>query len=103
MAWQQRGDKRYLYRSVKRQGRVIREYVGTGPVAEAMAAVEAHERAQRQATRDTQRALLADLDAHAQAMQVWWAQEQALLTALFYAKGLYRHDRSLWRKRATPE
>ena len=36
MAWQQRGTKRYLYRSVKHQGRVIRQYLGTGPSAEAL-------------------------------------------------------------------
>src|SRR5262245_29559931 len=34
--WQQRGAKRYLTQSRKRHGRVIREYLGTGPIAEAM-------------------------------------------------------------------
>jgi len=102
MAWQQRGDKRYLYRSVKHQGRVIREYLGTGPVAEAMYHVEVLERQQRQAEATAWRQTLADQAAIDVQVQRWWAQQDLLLQALLYSEGCYRHDRSPWRKRATP-
>ena len=102
MAWQQRGDKRYLYRSVKHQGRVIREYLGTGPAAEALYHVEVRERHQRHAAREAWRQTLADQTAIDAQVQRWWEQQRLLLQALLYSKGFYRHDRSIWRKRAAP-
>jgi hypothetical protein len=102
MAWQQRGTKRYLYRSVKHQGRVIREYLGTGPSAEALYHVEVLERQQRQAEADAWRQTLVDQTAIDVQVQRWWAQHELLLQALLYSEGCYRYDRSTWRKRATP-
>src|SRR5262245_2910031 len=102
MAWQQRGTKRYLYRSVKHQGRVIREYLGTGPSAEALDAAQGVERARRQAVQETWRQTLADQTAIDVQVQRWWAQQDLILQALLYSEGCYRHDRSPWRKRATP-
>jgi hypothetical protein len=102
MAWQQRGTKRYLYRSVKRQGRVIKEYLGTGPIAEALYNVEVMERQQRQAAQDAWRQTLADHATVDAQVQIWWEQQCLLLQALLYTEGLYRHDRSTWRKRAAP-
>ena len=100
MAWQQRGTKRYLYRSVKHQGRVIREYLGTGPSAEALYHLEVLERQQRQAEAAAWRQTLADQTAIDVQVQRWWAQQALLLQALLYTEGCYRHDRSTWRKRA---
>jgi hypothetical protein len=100
MAWQQRGDKRYLYRSVKQQGRVRREYLGTGPSAEALYHVEVRERQQRHAAREAWRQTLADQTALDAQVQRWWAQRDLLLQALLYSEGCYRHDRSVWRKHA---
>jgi hypothetical protein len=101
MAWQQRGTKRYLYRSVKQQGRVIRQYLGTGPVAEALYHVEVRERQQRQAEADAWRQTLVDQTAIDAQVQRWWEQQGLLLQALLYTEGFYRHDPSVWRKRAT--
>jgi hypothetical protein len=101
MAWQQRGTKRYLYRSVKQQGRVIREYLGTGPSAEALYNVEVRERQQRHTAREAWRQTLADQTAIDVQVQRWWEQQGLLLQALLYTEGCYRHDRSPWRKRAT--
>jgi hypothetical protein len=100
--WQQRGAKRYLTQSRKRHGRVIREYLGTGPVAEAMYHVEVMERQQRHAAQDAWRQTLADHTAIDAQVQSWWAQQCLLLQALLYTEGFYRHDRSTWRKRAAP-
>lgn len=55
MAWErrQRGTgQRYYYRCRKVQGRVVKEYVGTGPEAELAAAADAQARAERHADRD---------------------------------------------------
>ena len=102
MAWQQRGDKRYLYRSVKHQGRVRCEYLGTGPAAEALYHVEVRERHQRHAAREAWRQTLADQTALDTQVQRGWEQQSLLLQALLYSEGFYRHDRSTWRKRAAP-
>src|SRR5262245_65555236 len=101
--WQQRGAKRYLTQSRKHQGRVIREYLGTGPSAEALDHVAVQERHQRHAAREAWRQTLADQTALDTQVQRWWAQHELLLQALLYTEGLYRHDRSPWRKRATPQ
>ena len=100
--WQQRGAKCYLTRSRKHQGRVRREYLGTGPVAEALYHVEVLERHQRHATQEAWHQTLADHAAIDAQVQRWWAQQCLLLQALLYTEGFYRHDRSTWRKRATP-
>ena len=49
MGWEVRGKKRYYTRSRRVGGRVVREYVGTGPVAEVAATLDALRRAERQA------------------------------------------------------
>ena len=100
--WQQRGAKRYLTQSRKHQGRVLREYLGTGPSAEGLYHVEVLERQQRQAEAAAWRQTLADQTAIDVQVQRWWAQQALLLQALLYTEGFYRHDRSTWRKRATP-
>ena len=100
--WQQRGTKRYLTQSRKHQGRVIREYLGTGPSAEALYHLAVLEQQQRQAEADAWRQTLADQTAIDVQVQRWWAQQALLLQALLYTEGFYRHDRSTWRKRATP-
>src|SRR5215510_1392892 len=94
--WQQRGTKRYLTQSRKHQGRVIREYLGTGPSAEALYHVEVLERQQRHAARAAWRQTLADQTALDAQVQRWWEQQRLLLQALLYSKGFYRHDRSIW-------
>ena len=100
-SWQQRGAKRYLTQSRKHQGRVIREYLGTGPNAEALYHAEVMERQQRHAAREAWRQTLADLTAVDVQVQRWWEQQGLLLQALLYTEGFYRHDRSPWRKRAS--
>jgi len=48
MAWERRErGSRYYTRSRKVAGRVVREYIGTGPTAEAIATLDALDREQR--------------------------------------------------------
>ena len=48
MGWQQRGEKRYYYRSVWQDGRSVCTYLGAGDVAELAAAADALRRVQRE-------------------------------------------------------
>jgi hypothetical protein len=100
MGWEtRRGSGRYYTRSRKVHGRIIREYVGTGLVAELAAQRDADARAQRLAER---KRLL-----HEAAR---WASTAAPLTELsrlldgltaaaLIAAGYHQHHRGAWRKR----
>jgi hypothetical protein len=44
VAWEERGGRRYYYRSVRRGGRVVKEYVGTGPLTEATVQLDEEDR-----------------------------------------------------------
>ena len=99
MGWEVRGRCRFYTRSRKLAGRVVREYVGTGAVAELAAAADALRRADRQAAADALRA-----------EQVRWAEAAAplkelscaadLLTrATLLAAGYHQHSRSSWRRK----
>jgi hypothetical protein len=47
LAWEERSGRRYYYRSVRRSGCVVKEYLGTGPVAEATAQLDEEDRRRR--------------------------------------------------------
>ena len=61
MPWEDRPGGCYYYRAKKTKGRVVKEYVGAGPKAEAAATEDAYARevraAQRQATHRDRSAL----------------------------------------------
>ena len=100
MAWETRGGHgRYYTRSVRRDGAVEREYVGTGRAAEAVAAVDRERRAAQAAQREATRAALqrlAEADALVDALCA--AAETAARAHLLLA-GYHRHDRGPWRRR----
>jgi hypothetical protein len=105
MGWEtRRGRGRYYTRSHKIADRVVREYVGTGLVAELAAQQDAAARAARQAERDR---FAQTIDHHrdADAAQAAFAQlVDGLTAAVLVAAGYHRHHRGEWRKRrvATP-
>ena len=57
MYWENRRQYRYLYKTVRENGRAFRVYLGTGPAAEVLAAADHIDRQERQ----EQRAQLAEL------------------------------------------
>jgi hypothetical protein len=99
MAWELRGNRSYYYRSVRRGGRVIKEYVGTGRVAELYARLDAlarerraNERQDRAVEQDSWNALEAQTD---ELIRI----TDALVAATLTVAGYYRHDRGAWRRR----
>ena len=100
MGWEKRErGGRYYTRSRKVGGRVVREYVGAGRVAELIAAHDAAERAERAeavaAVRE-ERARVAPIDSATAALD---GLAEALARAALAAHGYRRHHRGEWRKR----
>ena len=99
MGWEARRGRRYYYRAKKVGGRVVKEYVAAGPLAELLAAHDARERAERLAAaeaRRAERARLATIDGPA---EVSHEAVEALLRASLVLAGYHRHQRGEWRRR----
>lgn len=99
MAWEQRGDRTYFYRSVRVGTRVIKEYAGgglAGILADEFDAEQREARQQAEARRRQQRARWADLDREAAALGMF---ADVLSTAALVEAGYHRHDRGEWRRR----
>ena len=99
MAWEQRGSQTYYYRSVRRHGRVTKDYLGTGPLADLSAAEDAERRAQHHTAAEAWRKERAALDALDRQIDAWWDLDTVLVKATLYREGYYQHDRGAWRKR----
>ena len=99
MAWDQRPcGRRYYTRSVREGGRVRKEYVGGGPVAELVAqmdALERQEREQERRERREERARHAALEAPL--TQLCEATDLLAQVALVAAD--YHRHKGQWRKR----
>jgi hypothetical protein len=96
-------ERGYYYRVRKENGRVVREYVGKGPVANLAAALDAegrHEREAEYAARRRQRADLAALDAPMKDLN---ELADLLAKAALLAAGYHQHKRGEWRKRREPD
>ena len=100
MAWERRsGRGRYYTRSRKVGGRVRREYVGAGLLAELAAAEDAlHREARERAAQDrrSERERLAELDAPLLALT---AMGDALLAATLVTVGYRQHKGGEWRRK----
>ena len=101
MAWEarSRGRGRYYTRSRKVAGRVVREYIGTGPVAEIAAAADALRRADRRAALEARRAEEARWRAALTPLVELCRAADLMARATLLAAGYHRHSRSSWRKR----
>ena len=99
MAWDIRNGKRYYYRSRRRGHQVVREYVGTGSIAEREAALDARRRVNEQAQREARRAEQNLVkEAETPALELVRLSD-LILRATLVGSGFHQHDRGPWRKR----
>lgn len=99
MAWEQRArGGRYYVRSVRSGGRVGKEYLGGGPVAELAAAwdVERREWREAQRQREAQEAALADAVGHP--VTAFCAAVEVVAREALTVAGYHRPKRGPWRK-----
>jgi hypothetical protein len=82
---------------------VVREYVGTGPVAELAAAEDAAQRRQRADERAALQAAEAQLAGPVAALAEFETLLDRLTAALLVGAGYHRHHRGDWRKRRGPQ
>ena len=98
MAWEARGSRRYYTRSKRVNGRVVREYIGTGAVAELAAAADALRRADQRAVMEARRAEEANWQAALAPLLALSRVADLLARAALLAGGYHRHART-WRKK----
>jgi hypothetical protein len=96
-------ERGYYYRVRRENGRVVREYVGRGRVAELMAKLDALDREKKREERRldaaalrNKKAELAALDADLEALI---ETTDLLARAALVAAGYHQHKRGEWRKR----
>ena len=100
MAWESRnGVGRYYTRSRRVHGKVKRTYIGTGPAAHAIAALDADTRRIREEERAARNACRAELESVTALVDRSWAGVLGLLRLVLVSNGYYRHHRGEWRKR----
>ena len=99
MGWEVRGSRRYYTRTRRAGGRLVREYVGTGPVAEMAAAADAVRQAQRRAEAEARRAERARWEAALAPLEELCLASDLLARAALTAAGYHQHDRGEWRRK----
>ena len=100
MSWESRkGRGSYYTRSKRSGGRVVREYIGTGKLAQAVALTDELERQDRKALADAQREERARLDALDTKVLQLDEFADLLARAVLINAGYHQHDRGEWRKR----
>jgi hypothetical protein len=100
MAWEQRERGGLYYtRSRKVDGRVVREYVGTGPMAELAAEADTRERRRREEEAEAWREERERMEALEAPIEELCEAAELLSEAALYAAGYHRHNRGEWRKR----
>lgn len=100
MAWETRARGNWYYtRSRRVDGRIVREYIGAGPLAETLAAQDTGMRARwREAVAQSRQARADDAALAALVGDLSVGVDAALVEALTLA-GYHRHHRGQWRRR----
>jgi hypothetical protein len=97
MAWEKHGERKYFYRTVRREGKVLKLYYGAGPAGHLAAAVDALRRAEQQAERAVRRAAKDRLDLAVTLTCDLTRGCDLLAAATLLAAGFHRASRHLWR------
>ena len=100
MTWETRNGKgSYYTRSKKLNGRVVREYVGTGRVGELAAATDRLRSGWRQATQEhwrIEKLAMAELE---NAVATYFEMVKLVQSLLVVNSGYYKHHGGAWRRR----
>jgi hypothetical protein len=99
MATVYRNGRPYIYRSLRRDGRVTSEYGGSGEDARLIGDLEAIERAERDALRREEHDERKRLDALDRILVELAGRARDLARDALTAAGYHQHDRGRWRKR----
>lgn len=99
MATVTRDGRTYLYRSVRRKGRVTSQYRGSGDFAHLLARIEALERDEKDIERERFQAEQRRLDAIEQATDDLFERVELIVRGALLASGLRQHNRGEWRRR----
>jgi hypothetical protein len=99
MSWESREGREYYTRSRRVGGRIRRQYVGRGELAELAAAADASRRAQSRRQAEEQRAARARWQAAEQLLRQLDAGVELLAHAALLAAGYRQHARGAWRRR----
>ncbi len=98
MAWENRsGSGRYYTRSRRVSGRIVREYVGQGPIAELAHRTDVEERLERESERNAYQAVQrrdTELD---QKLDSFLDLSNAVVSGLLILTGYHQHKRGNWR------
>ena len=89
----------YYTRSRKQDGRVIREYVGRGPLAELAAEADALRNLRREEEAKAWRQEREELEALDRSVEELYEAAEVLARASLIAAGYHQHNRGAWRKR----
>jgi hypothetical protein len=95
MGWDMRG---YYYRVRRVGGKVVRQYVGRGPLADLVAAADESDRLIRDQDREAAKAVSAELSDLEDGLRGLDELVEAVARALLLAAGYRRHKRGEWRK-----
>src|SRR4051794_3897126 len=98
MGWRQIGNHSYYYRTRRRGGRVVSEYLGRVEAAGLIAQLEALDRQEREAERERSRAEREQAEREDAEIRAWFDRVQAVADAALYAAG-YHKRKGQWRRR----
>ena len=96
MAWDARG---FYYRSKREGRRVVRQYLGTGPTAQAAAEVDEAIRTRRLAEREQERAVQAAARALEAKVEAVCGLADLVARAALLLAGFRQHQRGVWRRK----
>ncbi len=103
MGWENRGGQSYYYTAERVNGRVVKQYVGTGMVATLAAQLHASTRTERAATAEDHRQVRAELESLDAALAPLYELADVATVAALVAAGYHRPKRGPWRKRRVQE
>lgn len=99
MALVYRGGRPYLYKSIRRDGRVTSEYVASCESAVLISRMEAIETDERDFERWLEGGLRRESEEVERGLDELCEGASALAAAALAAAGYHRHDRGAWRRR----